>query len=72
MNELSKSYLAIGLGIVFGFSLCIGLQKHLNARTINQCSTKIGTIAYVQSGIWPIARCVSNARRYGPTTPLQD
>ena len=72
MNELTKSYLAIGLGVVFGFGLCTGLQKHLNAQTIKQCNTSINSIAYVKSGVWPVARCISNARFYGPATPLKD
>ena len=72
MSELFKSYLAIGLGTIFGFGLCVGVQKHLNAQAIKQCNTSINSVSYIQSGVWPIARCVSNARRYGPTTPLQD
>ena len=72
MNELTKSYLAISLGVVFGSVLCIGLQKHLNAQTIKRCNTSINTVAYVKSGVMDIARCVSKARFHGPTTPLQD
>jgi hypothetical protein len=72
MNELTKSYLAIGLGVVFGFGLCVGLQKHLNAQTIKRCNTSINTIAYVKSGVMDVARCVSTVRHYGPPAPLQD
>ena len=72
MNELSKSYLAITIGVVIGAGLCVGLQKHLNAQTIKRCNTSINTVAYVKSGVMDIARCVSTVRHYGPPAPLQD
>jgi hypothetical protein len=72
MNELSKSYLAITIGVVIGAGLCVGLQKHLNAQVIKRCNTSINTVAYVKSGVMDIARCVSTVRHYGPPAPLQD
>jgi len=72
MNDLTKSYLSILLGVAGGFAICVGLQKHLNAEVTKHCNTSIYTVAYAKSAVGDIARCTSRAKLYGPATPLND
>jgi hypothetical protein len=71
MNELTKSYLSIFLGVSSGFVLCSAFQTYLNTETIKHCPS-IYTVAYVKSAVGDVARCTSRAKFYGPAIPLND
>lgn len=70
-REQLPAYVGIILGTGIGGMLCVGLNKAINARVLNNCDKNLNQIIYMQTAVGDSYGCVSKMVLNGPPAPIK-